>query len=231
MVGVGGYHPTMWRRVLSLLGVLVFLVCTGCSFRPLVLAPKAASLGGGEVQSQKPDLNAISPAMMVGRQSFPTDAVGDWKPPYMYEEYSGAGSDEGCGPIAAFWERGADSHALASLDATTIPHELRYRVDLILPKNRNHRDIAGVVDACHTFEFQGHSVRVERESVDGVPAWATAFKLELMSPGETQSWVMGQYRGIDIKVSATNAAGRPDPMPAVAKLFTDQVAKLEEQPY
>lgn len=183
-----------------------------------------------EVRSQKPDLSAINPTMMVGRESFPADAVGDWKPPYMYEEYYGGGSDEGCDPITDFWERGKDSHALASLDATPNPHELRYRVDLILPKNRNHRDIASVVDACQTFEFNDHTVRVERQSVADVPAWAAAFKLELMPSGETQSWVMGQFRGIDVKVSATNAAGMPDPMPAVAKLFNDQVAKLEDQP-
>lgn len=42
---------------------------------------------------------------------------------------------------------------------------------------------------------------------------------------------MAHYRGIDVKVSASNAVGLPDPMPAVAKLFNDQIAKLEAQPY
>lgn len=181
--GTAGFRTRIGIATMTGFLTLIAGAVIGCQPSRITVSHKPIP---SEVRSQKPDLSAVTPTMTVGRESFPADAVGNWKSPYMYEEYGGAGSDEGCSPITEFWERSKDSHVMASLDATPKPHELRYRVDLILPKNRNHRDIADVVDACHTIEFEDITLRAERQSVADVPTWATAFTLEMSSWG-TQS--------------------------------------------
>lgn len=184
-------------------------------------------------RAQQPKLTTITPAMMVGREAFPADAVGNWRAPYIYDESSG-GSDQGCAPLSARWERVGNSHIVASLDATAEVRRLRYRVDLIMPKNGDHPDIGSVVEACSTLEQNGHSLRIQKESVSGIPSWATAYTVNASGTGDRSSVsvIAGHYRGIDIDVAASRneTSSVAGDMPVLTKLFNDQVAKLASQP-
>ena len=224
--------PPITRRasapaVLLLLAMTSMIGCT--SQRHVDASPSETS------QTLEANLHAVTPGMMIGRESFPADAIGAWRAPYVYDESAGGGSDQGCGPITDFWERDSGSHVLASLEATANIRELRYRVDLIRPRNEDHRDLAEVVESCPTLNEQSaKAVRIERKSTEGIPAWATAYAGNTSDAGgaTSSSVVAGHYRGIDVYVSASrNDRGSVDAdMQVIADMFNAQVARLRAQP-
>lgn len=218
---------------IRIIGVVALVVSTSWMTACSAVHNREA-LTSDAAPSSTADLTAVTPEMVVGRASFPADAIGKWTVPYMYDEPSGAGSDEGCAPLAEGWEHSSDAHALASLDAEAVSRRLRYRVDLILPYNQDHRDIASVIESCRTLDGQGEKhVQVRRETVSDIPSWATAYTINASDVGGPASatTIAGQYRGIDIKVAASrnDSASSAADVPAVVKLFNDQVAILESQ--
>lgn len=223
------------RRKTPLRAASAVLLIAGSAWVAGCSAPQGHIASDSQAPPTQPtSLSVVTPAMMVGRESFPADAIGNWKAPYVYDEPSGGGSDQGCAPLLDRWERVGNSHILASLNASAEPRELRYRVDLIAPKNQDHPDISTVVEACPTLELDGHRVQIRRESVTGIPSWATAYTMNISDsdgPAST-SVIAGNYRGIDIDVAASrnNSSSVAADMAVLATLFNDQVAKLESQP-
>lgn len=221
------------RAILRSTGAVLLIACSvwlaGCSLQA-ERVPSASQTS----QTDLANLTTVTPAMMVGRESFPEDAIGNWRSPYIYDEYSGGGTDQGCGPLTEGWERVGNSSILASLDASTKPRELRYRVDLILPKNEDHPDISTVVEACPPLERNGDTVRIRRGSVTGIPSWATAYTVNNSGSGgpSSGSHIAGHYRGIDINVAASrnDSPAVAADMGVLAELFNDQIAKLDAQP-
>ncbi|TRW86198.1 hypothetical protein FK535_06910 [Mycolicibacterium sp. 018/SC-01/001] len=224
-------RETVLRATRAVLIVAGLASIAGCSSQQEEIGDHSANATSGTQQAK---LTIVTPAMMVGRESFPSNASGNWQAPYLVDEPSGGGSDLGCAPLTERWERVGDSHVLASLDANAESRSLRYRVDLILPKNQDHPNIATIVEACPTLEQNGNTVQIRKESVAGIPLWATAFTVSSLVADRpsSASVIEGQYRGIDIDVAASrnNSSLAAADMGVLATMFNDQVAKLEFKP-
>ena len=182
---------------------------------------------GAPTAIERPDIVHLSEAMVVSQGSFPVVDGAAWQAPYVDQTsndgtISPAAVPHECTPILHGWAHGKRGYAAAMLKGGS----LTYKVELTLPSEGTHPDIAALVPKCGTIVRGNQTYQVARKAIPNLPSWATALRID--TQGHQVLGIFGRYRGVDIAVYARQEPTvSPEDVAADTKLFTDQLAKLQ----
>ena len=149
---------------------------------------------GAPATTAKSDITALSPSMVVGRNSFPDLPRGDWTAAEVKEAKGGAGSEtlsaDDCrllfkGPLYKPTSRvGASMSGRGERGGAEI-----YSVDIGIP-SEEAPDWGGLVDKCSALAVvsngHGGDFKMEPGNIEGLPSWATSYLAT--DPGGT-GWI------------------------------------------
>ncbi|MGE5695554.1 MAG: hypothetical protein ACM4D3_10060 [Candidatus Sericytochromatia bacterium] len=175
--------------------------------------------------SAKPDITRMSESLVVGRDSFPAEPGANWRAPYM-AEHSSSGDPAQCAPLLLDVEHSDDSLARASLMGEN--RNPIFRIDLVLPTEALP-DWTSLVEKCRSFGRGDNRFMVKPASIDALPSSVAAFRMTISDVDDRESLVVvGNYRGLILYLQVhRKPALTADDTSAAARLFNDQVAKLE----
>lgn len=167
--------------------------------------------------------------MVVDQSSFPTIEGAVWSPPALIPFEGGLiGGTQmepaECMPLLA-WSPLASEWAFTSLNAGSAGINL-YSVEIGLPNE--HPDYAALVSRCGTVTRNATTVTFDQYPITGLPKWATSVLRRVPSENAEAISIFGLYRGALLVVQVQRSSPLDaDDTAAVAKIFNDQVAKLE----
>lgn len=198
----------------------------------LVFRPPPEVLSGQQQEAQqKPDLTAITEAMLVGMSSFPTIEGASWRS-YL-DNSSNPGSETTTPAECATFDflPHPTQHAFAEL---TFRDERSFKVSLLPITASDQRDIKPLPPSCASFDLidDGKTERFTAKQVEvpGLPDWANAVQYSVDNGVRDITEVYGIRRGVLIVAGYFEWRGsgpQPEFVAALGRLFADQASKVD----
>ena len=189
---------------------------------------KAAAPTSNEPPPPKPEFTQVTSSMFVDKSAVPNSAAMEFTAPDISTdklEPSPPVDPPECGPI--FWGPPATQVGSVAWSGTSTNNKLRaFNLFLSVPEERP--DLRSVLGKCGAVEFEGVTTNASPLPLSGLPNWSTAMRIT--TRGADGVSIIGLCRGLYVSVAFTQKPGgdlSPDDTDALAKLFNDQVAKLE----
>lgn len=179
------------------------------------------------VQSNKPDITKITQAMLVDQSSFPSIASNTWKTA-VRDKGTAATNHKNVDPAACrpiIETPAASQSATAGGDLTD-----GASMGVLLELTKSSIDWHALVGKCAKFKDGKSEQAIKVLQPPGLPDGATAF--DISSPGDASAnqhtaFIRGSYRGVLINAVCDYRGSSSDKSNDLAKVFKDQVAKLE----
>jgi hypothetical protein len=196
------------------------------------VASKSAAPGSSEAP-QKPEFTQVTSSMFVDRSAVPNSAAMEFTAPSISSYTTGSNDPVDppeCAPL--YWgpdgtQAGSVSWStMKSLGASTNNERKIFNLFLAVPAERP--DFSSLLGKCGTIEYQGHTTTATPLPLPGLPSWSTAYRVTV--GGVNGAGIIGLCRGLYVSVVFAQQPGgdlSPNDTNALAKLFNDQVAKLE----
>jgi hypothetical protein len=181
----------------------------------------------------KSEFTQVTTSMFVDRSAVPNSPATEFTEPTVESVPPGPQDPvdpPDCGPV--YWGPPATQAGTVIWSTTSTPdnsatEEIRvFQLFLTMPAERP--DLVSLIGKCPTVTYQGVSTTASLLRLPGVPSWATATRL--VTEGADGVGIIGLFRGLYVSVAFTQRPGgdlSSADTDALAKLFNDQVAKLE----
>ena len=229
-MAVGARH---WRRTAAIAAAFMLATTVSCSSKsdePSSAGNEPAVPSSSEA-APKPDFTQVTGDMFVPRTALLNGLALAFTPPDVKTD-AGVPNDPvtppECGPF--FWGPTpiqSGSVTWSAPKSSAAPDSTRdFKLFLTVPKERT--DFASLLGQCQTIEYQGSTVTMTPLPLPGVPPWAVATRTS--TELADRAGIIGLYRGLYISVSFTQSPPgelSPDDTNALARLFSEQVAKLD----